>query len=140
MKPLDIDIEEIKDAMGMLIKFEENLPSIENIEDFSDAIEMLNNYLTDHPETSHKVFINNLKITYTRRVLQFLKSINSNEFTNWLRVVVALLEVKGETEKLLKSSSELKKDYVGFFAEWKDSPRLLSALSKEQKSLMPYMI
>jgi hypothetical protein len=138
MKPLDI--EEIRDAFEMLEKFAAHLPPIENIEDFRDAIEMLNDYLTDHPETTHKVFINRLKITYTRSVLKFLKSINSSEWSSWLPVVKALLEVKGETEELLKSSAELKKDYVDFFAEWKDSPRLLSALSKEQKSLMPYMI
>ncbi len=127
MKPLDI--EEINDAIEMLKKFEADLPSVENVADFPDAISMLNDYLTDYPETPHKDFINNQKIAYTRRLLQFLKSISSADFASWTNVAVYLFEVKTEIEKLFKSNPELKKDYDDFYMEWKNTPELASLVS-----------
>lgn len=136
MEHLDI---EIKDAIKRLEKFEANLPSIENINKSFNEIETLNNYLIEDPETPHKAFINGQKEAHTKRVLNSLKSINSSDYQSWLLVVKALLKANGETEKLLKTNRELKKDYDDFFAEWKGSPKLLEDL-KEEKSLMPYII
>ncbi|HEX9714308.1 MAG TPA: hypothetical protein VGA28_01320, partial [Desulfurivibrionaceae bacterium] len=92
-------------------------------------------YLIDHPETPHSHFINNQKIAYTRRVLQFLTSIDSSEFSSWFRVIVALFEAKDEIEKLSESNHELKKDYCDFMAEWQDTPELSSLLNKLKKDL-----
>ncbi len=137
MEHLDI---EVREAIKRLEKFEANLPSIENINKSFNEIETLNNYLIEDHETPHKAFINGQKEAHTKRVLNSLKSINSSDYQSWLLVVKALLKANGETEKLLKSIPVLKKVYDDFFAEWKDSPKLLNDLNPGEKSLMPYMV
>ncbi len=128
-----LDIEEIRDAIEMLKKFEANLPSVKYIDYFMDGIDTLNDYLADHPETPHKNFINNQKVAYTRRVLQFLKSIDSSDFSSWINVFFALFKSNDEIEKLSESNPDLKKDYDDFIEEWKETPELSGFASKLSK-------
>lgn len=133
-KPMDI--EEVAEAVEMLEEFDKSLPSVEKIDYFQDGIQLLNDYLADNPETPHATFINNIKTRHTRRLLQFLTTIDSSNMLSWFKVIGALLEARKELEKLYITHPGLKSDYDGFVAEWREAPefkRVIDGILKENK-------
>jgi len=127
---IPMDIREITEAVEMLDEFDKSLPSVEKIDYFEDGIQLLNDYLADNPETPHATFINNLKTTHTKRLLQFLTTIDSSNMVSWLKVTIALFEAKDEMEKLAETYPDLKTDYDKFIDEWKGTPELKRVIDK----------
>jgi hypothetical protein len=133
-KPMDI--EEVAEAVEMLEAFDTSLPSVEKIDYFQDGIQLLNDYLADNPETPHATFINNIKARHTRRLLQFLTTIDSSNMLSWFKVIGALLEAREELEKLYATYPGLKSDYDRFVAEWSETPefkRIIDGILKEKE-------
>jgi hypothetical protein len=134
IKPMEV--EEVAEAVKKLEEFDESLPSVEKLGYFQDGIELLNDYLADNPETPHAIFINNIKVRHTRRLLQFLTTIDSSNMLSWFKVILALFEARKELEKSYETHPDLKFDYDRFFAEWKETPefkRIIDGIIKDMK-------
>ena len=117
-------------------EFDESLPSVEKIDNFQDGIQLLNDYLADNPDTPHAIFINNIKVRHTRRLLQFLTTIDSSNMLSWFKVIGALLEAREELKKLYETHPGLKSDYDRFAAEWRETPEfkiVINEILKDKK-------
>lgn len=119
-----IEVEEISEAIKMLEKFDQNLPSICDLNLYIEGLEFLNEYLENYPKSPHEDFINNKKIAHTKRLLQSLPLIDTSELNNWLNVMHALGEAKQELEKIYISFPELKSVHQTFINEWRNTPEL----------------
>ena len=118
------NIPEIAEAIELLEEFEGHLPDVSNIDLFYAAIGILNEYVEEYPDTPHMNFITNLKMSYTRRILQHLKSIDSSEIDTWFNILIALIKVKDEFEALSTVNRDFKDNYDDFLAEWKGTYEL----------------
>lgn len=131
-----MEVEEVVEAVEMLEEFDNSLPSIEKLGYFEDGIQLLNDYLAENPETPHAIFINNIKVRHTRRLLQFLTTIDSSNMLSWFKITFALFEAREELKKLYETHPDLKSDYDRFIAEWKDTPefkRIIEKIIKDKK-------
>lgn len=126
-------IEEIADAIELLEEFDNSLPSDDKIDCFIDGIRGLNNYLEDFPDSQHATFINNKKVAHARRLLKFLNSIDSSDFSRWFGIACALISLNTEIEQLAENYPELKNEYDKFFSEWKGTPELRQIITLLKK-------
>ena len=46
---------------------------------FEEALDILDSYISDYPETPQKTFIKNIRLTYTRKLLEGLASIRERD-------------------------------------------------------------
>jgi len=95
--------EEIRDDIELLEKFD-NLQKHEfRAGDYENAIEDLNAYLTENPESPHIIFINNIKLTYTRKLLEQLPKLHDLTFSDWLPYMMPFLfTAKNEIDMVIK--------------------------------------
>ncbi len=108
-------------AVELLKSFEKSDDHSKRTRDFEDAIEILNSHLQATPNTLHKEFIENLKHTYTRRLLEQLPSFFTLGIGDWLDYLkLLLITVSDETEELSKEDPRLRKNAYKFFAIWKE--------------------
>jgi hypothetical protein len=119
-----MEVEEIAEAINLLEIFDASLPSTNRLNDFNLGVELLKEYLAENPETPHVAFIENKMIAHTRRLLQFLQSIDSSSFSKWLTVLFSLVGSKKEIEELSKQDQALKIEYEKFLSKWRNTPEL----------------
>ena len=80
---------------------------------------MLDDYLECEPDTPHRTFIQNLKISNTRRLLRQLTKIDKKDFSLWLEYAIsAVAAVSNEAQSLLNADPELKGDFAAFQKAW----------------------
>jgi hypothetical protein len=111
----------LTDAVDFLKSFEKANNHSKRTRSFEDAIENLNSYLEANPDTSNKVFIKNLKLTYTRILLEQLPSLSALDIEDWTRYLMLLMQtVANETEALAKEHLQLRVNKDAFIAIWID--------------------
>lgn len=99
---------------------------------FTEAVQLLDDYLECEPESPHKQFIQNLKVSNTRRLLQQLAQIDKTDFALWLEyALVALALVDREAESIMDANPGLKADFDAFRNVW--GAVLAEALQRVQK-------
>ncbi len=113
--------EEISDAIEMLETFD-NLQKHEfRAGDYENAIEILNAYLTQNPGSSHINFIKNIKLTYTRKLLEQLPKLHTLTFSEWVPYMIAFyFTAKNEIDMVIERYPNLGKYYKDFRAIWGD--------------------
>ncbi len=70
-----LSIPEIYEAIELLQSYELSSASYPDTENFKCAIDILNDYLEDFPDTPHREFIKNKKLAHTRQMLSNLASV-----------------------------------------------------------------
>jgi hypothetical protein len=82
---------------------------------FEDALDILDSYISDHPETSQKIFIKNIRLTYTRKLLEALPSIRERDIDSptFVRYYGIF------TDKANKEFLTICEKYPGLEKEWK---------------------
>jgi len=117
------------DAVELLKSFEKSNDHSRRTRNFEDAFEILNTYLQDTPDTSHRKFIENLKRTYTRKLLEQLPSLSTLDIDDWFGYCkLLLMSVSNETEELSKENPHLRQNAKKFIAIWKEET--ISALQR----------
>ena len=112
--------EEIKEARDLLGFEKENDHSLKTGA-FGEAIHILDDYLAVEPETEHKDFIENIKRTYTRKLLEGLHGLLGADMETWFQYIhLLLVKAPNEVEFNIREHPQLDKDYQGFMEIWLD--------------------
>ena len=126
---------DLTEAVNFLKSFEKSNNHSKRTRSFEDAIENLNSHLEANPDTSHEVFIKNLKLTYTRILLEQLPSLSALDIADWTRYLMLLMQtVPNETEALTKEYSQLRVNKEAFITIWIDEMiAILEKISRQRK-------
>ena len=120
-------VPEIKEAIALFQKYERSAGDLSSIKGFSEAVELLNDYLEREPDSPHREFIQNLRFSNTRALLRKLASIDKVNAAAWFEhLSLVLVPLQSEAEALMANYPELKADFDAFFDIWKkDLTRVL---------------
>jgi hypothetical protein len=124
------DIPEIREAIALFERWERSINDHAAARAFTEAVQLLDDYLESDPDTPHRAFIQNLRVSNTRRLLQLLARVDKSDFSVWLEYALAVAaEVDKEAEALMIAQPELKKDFEAFMGVWRDV--LVQALQRK---------
>ena len=113
------EIPEIREAVALLEGYEAAPLSYGSTDEFVLAIETLEDYLSQNPDSPHRQFIQNLRFSYTRRMLQRLSSIDKTDlFVSLEHILLVAHTVKAEAEKLMGEYPDLEKDFNALVKTW----------------------
>lgn len=110
--------------------FEKSTDHVKRIRYFSEAIELIKKYNDVTPD--HQKIIKNLKLTYTRKLIEQLSpetklDFPENEWPAYLSILI--FDCKKEVEQLTSEYPELKKKHLTF----------IESLKEDIKSLIEYL-
>jgi hypothetical protein len=112
-------IPEIREAISLFERWEADVKGPAAAGRFAEAVELLDDYLEAEPDSPHQRFVQNLKVSNTRRLLQLLKGVDKNDVSSWMEYVsVVFLVLKDEVEALMAAHPEVKEDFEAFLAVW----------------------
>jgi len=109
--------DDINQAVELLKKFEKAEDHIHRTKYFKEAVYILNNHLSMNPNSSNKKFIENIKLTYTRKLLEQLSDLPLLDFESWFQYIYLFyFRIKDEVELDTKKYPNLEKNYKNFIA------------------------
>jgi hypothetical protein len=124
------EIAEIREAIALFEKWERSINDHAAAKAFTEAVQLLDDYLDCEPDTPHRAFIQNLRLSNTRRLLQLLARVDKKDFAVWLEYALAVAaEVDKEAEAVMIAQPALKKDFDAFMGVWRDV--LVQALQRK---------
>lgn len=129
--------EEIGEARASFSKYEKSKDHLERTRHFEDAINTLDDSLADNPDSPHKSLVQNLKLTYMRKLLEELPLLGALSYDDWGHYILLLyidLEVKKNV--IIQESPSLRKNLEDFFAMWRNQffEDLREEIRKEKES------
>jgi len=126
------EVPEIREAIALFESWEKSINDYAAARRFTEAVQLLDDYLEAEPQTPYSEFIQNLKTSNTRSLLRHLARVDRKDFSLWLEyamLVSSLLDK--EAESVMAKQPELKKDFDAFLGVWGDT--LKEALKRVQK-------
>ena len=93
-------LDEIRNTFA---KFEQATEHPRKIEHFRRALGKINSFLNSKPKPNDKEIVKNIKLTYTRKLLELIDPDSGTEFpeTNWADYLkILLIDCKPEVERL----------------------------------------
>jgi|SRR6185295_10821147 len=125
------DVPEIREAVALFEAWERAINDLHAAKGFTEAVQILDDYLECEPESPHRAFVQNLRLSNTRRLLQQLTRVDRRDFSLWLEYALAALAAVGdEAQSALAADPGLKKDLDAFRRAWGDA--LAHALKRVQ--------
>ena len=76
--------------------------------------------MEENPDSPELVFIENIKTSYTRILLEQLNDIRQIEIEDWVNYFSSYFKVKSEVEKILSENPILKEGFKNFLSIWKE--------------------
>jgi hypothetical protein len=126
------NVPEIREAIALFEAWEASINDVGAAKRFTEAVQMLDDYLEYEPHTPHQAFIRNLKLSNTRRLLQQLSKVDKKDFGLWLEYALsALSAVSDEAQSVMSASPELAADLASFQKVW--GTAVTDALHRIQK-------
>jgi hypothetical protein len=120
--PSPRSVPEIREAIALFESWERSVNDLHAANGFTEAVQILDDYLECEPGTPHRGFIQNLRISNTRRLLQQLARVDKRDFSLWLEyALAALAAVDKEAESVMAANPELRKDLDAFKHIWGDA-------------------
>lgn len=112
---------ELREARTLFEEFERSNSHSKKVRCFEDAIQILSDYIQENPCSSNLQFIENIRFSYTRRLLEQLKNIGNVEMDVWFDYLsLTIFKVENETNQILLENPMLRQKYEEFKALWKD--------------------
>jgi len=112
---------EIREAIGLFEAWERAINDVHAAGRFTEALQLLDDYLECEPDSPHKPFIQNLRLSNTRRLLQQLARVEKKDFGLWLEYALAVVAmIDEEAESVMAAQPELRKDVDSFLRVWGD--------------------
>jgi hypothetical protein len=113
------NVPEIREAIALFEAWERDASDLHAAKGFSEAVEILDDYLECEPESPHRPFIENLRLSNTRRLLQQLARVDKKDFSLWLEyALAALAAVDEEAASVVAAHPELKGELDSFMHVW----------------------
>jgi hypothetical protein len=104
------NVPEIREAIELFESWEREFNDPAAAAHFTEAVELLADYLEGEPDSPHRGFIQNLRI------------VDKRDFGLWLEYAIAVASaVDQEAASIMAAQPELKKDYDAFLGVWKDA-------------------
>lgn len=114
-------VPEIREAIALFESWERSINDLHAAKGFTEAVQILEDYLECEPDTPHRAFIQNLKLSNTRRLLQQLARVDRKDFSLWLEYALAALSaVDKEVASVMAANPDLGKDLDAFKHVWGD--------------------
>ena len=102
-------VPEIAEAAALFEAWERSVNDVDAAKRFTEAVELLEDYLSGEPDSPHRAFVRNLKRANSRRLLERLSAVDRRDFGLWVEyAATALAAVKPEVEELLAAQPELR--------------------------------
>jgi hypothetical protein len=118
------EVPEIAEAISLFESWERSIGDYAAAQSFTEAVQLLDDYLECEPDTPHRAFIQNLRVANTRRLLRQLAHVDSRDFGVWLEYALAVAgTLSKETRSVMASHPDLKKDFDAFMNIWGDAVR-----------------
>ena len=112
-------VPEIREAVALFEAWEASIGDAGAAQRFTEAVERLDDYLQCEPDTPHRQFIQNLRISNTRRLLQQLARVDRKDFSLWLEYAIAVVSLVGnEADAVMAAHPQLKADFEAFKKIW----------------------
>ena len=125
--------EDIRKARSLLKQFEESGSHSNKIRCFENGINILDDYLEGFPQSPHKKLIMNIRLSYTRSLINQLKKI-SPEMDEWFDYCSLLFfKVSKEVDQIRETNPELKANYEDFINLWANE--LIEEIRKMEKQV-----
>ena len=127
------EVPEIRQAIALFESWEKSINDYAAARRFTEAVQLLDDYLEAEPQTPHRGFIRNLKTSNTRSLLRHLARVDRKDFSLWLEYAMLVGSlVDKEAESLMAKQPELKKDFDAFLGVWGET--LKEALRRVQRT------
>ena len=115
-------VPEIREAIALFESWEASINDPDAAKRFAEAMQLLDDYLEYEPDSPHRQFIQNLRISNTRRLLQQLARVDRQDFGLWLEYALAAMAVVDrEAKSVIAAQPQLRADLDSFLARWGDS-------------------
>lgn len=110
------DVPEIAEALELLASIERRPLDLQAGDDFMEAMAMLDDFLHEPAcLDEHRVFISNIKKSYTKNLLSRLEEVDKDDFETWLKyVVICSSSVKSEFDELAPLYPDLRIEFDQF--------------------------
>lgn len=126
------NVPEIRQAIALFEAWEASINDLRAAKGFTEAVQILDDFLECEPETPHRAFIRNLKISNTRRLLRQLAQVDEGDFSLWIEYAIsAVAAVSSEADCVMTAHPDLKADFESFRAVW--GKAVTDALHRIQK-------
>ena len=124
-------VPEIREAVALFEAWERSISDVDSARRFTEAVQLLDDYLECEPDSPHKAFIQNLRLSNTRRLLRQLALVDRKDFSLWLEYALSVLAaVDKEAQSVMAANPQLRKDLDAFLNVWGDA--LTEALKRVQ--------
>jgi hypothetical protein len=115
-------VPEIREAIELFEAWEASINDVNAAKRFGEAMQLLDDYLDYEPDSPHRQFIQNLRISNTRRLLQQLATVDRRDFGLWLEYALAAMALADkEAASVLAANPQLRTDLDSFLKVWGDS-------------------
>lgn len=121
------EVPEIRQAIALFESWEKSINDCAAARRFTEAVQLLDDYLEAEPQTPYREFIQNLKTSNTRSLLRHLARVDKKDFAIWVEYALLVLSmVDKEAASVMATQPELKKDSDAFLGVWRDALRTTS--------------
>lgn len=118
------EVPEIREAIGLLEGWEKSAGDPAAARSFTEALELLDDYLECEPDTPHRAFIRNLKLSHTRSLLRQLARVGREDFGVWLEYALAVaVLIEREAKSVMAQHPELGQEVDAFLKVWGEDVR-----------------
>jgi hypothetical protein len=115
-------VPEIRAAIALFEAWEASINDVNAAKRFGEAMQLLDDYLESAPDSPHQQFVQNLRISNTRRLLQQLASVDRQDFGLWLEYALAAMALADrEAATVMSANPQLRTDLDSFLKVWGDS-------------------
>lgn len=115
-------VPEIREAIALFETWEASINDVNAAKRFGEAMQLLDDYLESEPDSPHRQFVQNLRISNTRRLLQQLARVDRQDFGRWLEYALAAMALADkEAASVLAAHPQLRTDLDSFLKVWGDS-------------------
>jgi hypothetical protein len=127
---------DLLEAANLLRKFEQTRNNVERVRCFEDAVDLLDGYIADDPNSQNGTYAANAKLTYTKRLLMELPSLVGLDMDEWFSYMVLLISPLGkEVDLLTRENEELGKQERDFLSIWSDE--IIALIGSRLKTYRP---
>ena len=126
---------DVAKAVNILESWEKSRNHSERTRDFEDAIDTLNDYLMDDEHKIIHSYLNNIKRTYTRKLLEELPHLPVLQKGEWFNYIKLLfLTVPDEVDAITKERPNLKESEINFLKIWGDELMEILRMKSNQQT------